>query len=76
MEPLSSWKSLLAGKGQLVGQRLHSGHVASKDTQQMGESICTNVQYLEVHVGATCTIKNNCYPKLVNKSISLLTISV
>lgn len=66
---LSSWKSLLAGKGQLVGQRLHSGHVASKDTQQMGESTCTNVWYPEVHTGAmyTIIIKKINYPKLVKQ---------
>lgn len=53
---LLSWKSLLAGKGQLMEQGLHSGHVVSEDTQQTGKSVCTNVWQPEVHMSAMYTI--------------------
>lgn len=69
MKPLS-WKSLLAGKGQLMEQRLHSTHVASKDIQQVGESVCTNAWCPEVRMDTMYIITKNIhfYPKLV-KSI-------
>lgn len=64
MKPLS-WKSLLAGKGQLMEQRLHSGHVASKDTQQIHMFKC-----VVKRSAYGCTVYNNkkfhYYPNMLN----------
>lgn len=57
-------------------QRLHSRHVASKDIQQVGESVCTNAWCPEVHMDTMYIItkKFHFYPKLV-KQIYLVTDS-